>query len=180
LKKNKSMKYILIGVSTKYDDGMLVNDLIGKLATKFNVERLNHSYGNGMCVMVFETKLNFGKLKLSISEVMNKECPMYFLYKHDTKSSLTSLPDSYQGILDLDNNQIEGINMSNRSSELNSLMDLLNQINSGSDQFEVFNLFELEEKPTLDEILDKICESGYNSLSLSEKEFLSDYSKKIN
>jgi len=174
------MKYILIGVSTNYEDEMMVNDLIGKLATKFEIERLNHGYGNGMCFMVFETKLNFPKLKLSISEVMNKECPMYFLYKHDTKSSLTSLPDSYMGILDLDNIQIEGVHMSNRSSELNSLMDLLKQINSDSAQFEVFNIFEPEEKPTLDEILDKICESGYNSLSLSEKEFLTDYSKKIN
>lgn len=172
------MKYILIGISTKYDDHMSVNDLIGKLAMSFQIERMNHSYGNGMCMIIFETEERFGKLKMAVSEVMNKECPMYFLYKHDTKSSLTSIPDSYQGILDLGTPYC-GVNMSNRNGDLQSLMDIIKQINSEPGEFEVFNLFDVEEEPTLDEILDKICTDGYESLSLYEKEVLNTYSKNI-
>jgi hypothetical protein len=170
------MKYILMGISVKYDDEMLVNDLIGKIATKVKVERMNHTYGNGMCLIVFESKVNFGKLKLMVSEIMNLECPMYFLYKHDTKSSLTSIPDSYHNVLDLDN-PICGVSMVKKENDIIlDFIDFMKIINCDDmNDFEISP--EQKKEPTLDEILDKICESGYDSLSLSDKEILNNYSK---
>jgi len=172
------MKYILMGVSVKYDDEMSVNDLIGKIATKVKIEKINHTYGNGMCLMVFESKVNFGKLKLTVSKIMNLECPMYFLYKHDSKSSLTSLPDNYQHILDLDKHVSVDFSV---KSDLNFILKALSEV----ENVKFFDLLddscgEGDYLPTIDELLDKICESGYESLSLHEKSALENYSKKLN
>ena len=172
------MKYILMGVSVKYDDEMSVNDLIGKIATKVKIEKINHTYGNGMCLMVFESKVNFGKLKLTVSKIMNLECPMYFLYKHDTKSSLTSIPDSYQNLLDLDKHVSVDFSV---KSDLNSILKALSEV----ENVQFFDLLddgcgEVDYLPTIDELLDKICEFGYESLSLYEKSALENYSKKLN
>jgi hypothetical protein len=107
---------------------------------------------------------------------MNLECPMNILYKNDTKSSLTSIPDCYHTVLDLDN-PICGVSMVKKENDIIlDFIDFMKIINCDDmNDFEISP--EQKKEPTLDEILDKICESGYDSLSLSDKEILNNYSK---
>lgn len=174
------MKYVLICISSKYTNEMSANDLVAKIATKIDIERLNMGWGDGVCLLVLETKTKFNNLKKDISEIMNKECPMFFLYKNDTKSSLTSLPDSYQHILNLDDFTNVDFSLKN---EIKQLLDILYDFTINEDDFTCVDLLNEPNKqispPTIDDLLDKICESGYNSLSLYEKETLNTYSKNL-
>lgn len=172
------MKYILIGVSTKYTNEMSVNSLVGMLSLKVKIERANLGWGDGMCILVLESKTRFDKLKQSVFEIMTKECPMFFFFKHDSKTSLTSLPDNYQHILDLDKHVSVDFSV---KSDLNFILKALSEV----ENVKFFDLLddscgEGNYLPTIDELLDKICESGYESLSLHEKSALENYSKKLN
>jgi hypothetical protein len=173
------MKYILVGMSMKYSDEMEVNQLVGKLSQKIKIQRMNFGFGEGICVIHFETQVRFDKLKMEVSSVMSSESPIHFLLKNDSKTALISLPDSYSGILDLDKT-IGGVCMTEKKSDLKNFLELLREINQDNCIID-FEPTELGEEdlyiPTLDELLDKICQCGYDSLSLYEREVLNTYSK---
>ena len=173
------MKYILVGMSMKYSNEMEVNHLVGKLSQKIKIERMNFAFGDGISVIHFETQIRFDKLKMEVSKVMSSDCPVHFLFKNDSKMSLISLPDSYNGILDLDKT-IGGVCMTEKTSDLKNFLDLLKEINQDNCIIDFIpEESEGEELyiPSLDDLLDKICQCGYDSLSLYEREVLNTYSK---
>ena len=173
------MKYILVGMSMKYSNEMEVNHLVGKLSQKIKIERMNFAFGDGISVIHFETQMRFDKLKMEVSNVMSSDSPVHFLFKNDSKMSLISLPDSYNGILDLDKT-IGGVCMTEKTSDLKNFLDLLKEINQDNCIIDFIpEESEGEELyiPSLDDLLDKICQCGYDSLSLYEREVLNTYSK---
>ena len=70
--------------------------------------------------------------------------------------------------------------MTEKKSDLKNFLELLREINQDNCIID-FEPTELGEEdlyiPTLDELLDKICQCGYDSLSLYEREVLNTYSK---
>jgi hypothetical protein len=175
------MKYILVGMSTKYSNEMEINQLVGYLSQNIEIERINFGYGDGVCLIHFDTNMRFSKLKLEVSKIMMNESPIHFLFKNDTKTSFISLPDSYNGMLDLDKS-IGGVYLNEKPSELKNLLHFIKALNQESAIFDISDYVENDNDyiPELDDLLDKICQNGYNSLSLYEKEVLNTYSKNVN
>ena len=70
--------------------------------------------------------------------------------------------------------------MTEKTSDLKNFLDLLKEINQDNCIIDFIpEESEGEELyiPSLDDLLDKICQCGYDSLSLYEREVLNTYSK---
>ena len=120
------------------------------------------------CVIHLETDVTTDVIKSKIAEITEKFFCWYFLTEFPEKMTCNLKDDDARYLFDLDydvdEDEVEfdfNFIEEEEDDDDNDLVQML------KDKFSVKRI-----EPTLDEILDKISQSGYDSLSSEEKEFL--------
>jgi hypothetical protein len=148
--------------------------------------KLKFNYGNNSMIINFKTDLEFNELKEYVSEVISQIVNQYFLLNYSDKLSVSMPKDLYTHLFDLENESVDtdldireivpgkkGVGPNFSIFEKEFLLPL--PISGTTFGFTIFNPQEIiEEKSnyTIDDILDKINKSGYDSLTEEEKNFL--------
>jgi hypothetical protein len=183
------MKYLLF-VYGNYDEHPFVIKNIAKLLSEVSSTDVKYQFGGSGAIYHFTTVMKGSEVKKKISEPLQQLTAMYFMvpfnknvnfYFDDKKIEnhlfqTTDTPDNLSEIEPLE------YKLSELDGDLASLTnDLFIQNLSDFIGVDLNRLVEgienLKEKPTLNEILDKINECGFESLTETEKIILDEYSK---
>jgi hypothetical protein len=159
------MKKYQLAMFGNFESDVIFDEIGFSLQTILNLSQLEFKHNNGLLIWYFESEMD----KKTIRELMEinsswnfKLCVYSFIMgEYHTDKVENSNIDS-ERIINRDNNQVEDYLEEN--DEFVTL--LLNEIKGSTKQ------------PSLDELLDKICEEGIQSLTPYEKATLDNYSQK--
>lgn len=182
------MKYLLF-VYGNYDEHPFIPKNIAKLLTEVASFDVKYQFGKTGAIYHFSSLMKTNEIKKKISSPLQKLTAMYFMvpfnknvnfYFDDQKIQNHLLSDtvdtdklSDELKLDYTLNEIEDDIISVESDEfINDLSKFL-----GVDLSRFMEDEDCEEVPNLNDILDKINEYGIESLTLTEKIILDEYSK---
>lgn len=171
-------KYFLTVIGESKFNSEVLMDIGVALGTIVDSEYLNFNYGESFVMFHFESSVNKEDMFTYIKGVLFGISETFVLTEVSDKFSV-SLPTRMNFIFDLEKGNPEYIvnnifldededenDADNYNDEFSSIMDTLRR-----------NLQKAQPKISLDSLLDKINESGINSLSETEKKFLENYSK---
>jgi len=183
------MKYLLF-VYGNYDEHPFVIKNIAKLLTEVSSTDVKYQFGSSGAIYHFTTIMKISEVKKKISEPLQKLTAMYFMVPFNKNVNF------YIDDKKIENHLFSSTDTPDNLSEGNTLeynlSDLDKDLTSMTNDFFIQNLSEfigvdlnklvegmdnLEETPTLNEILDKINECGFESLTTTEKILLDEYSK---
>ena len=162
-------------------------------------EKLKYIFGSYHMVVNMDTDIPFDELKEFIYETLKSERFEYFLMPTSDKSSVKLPTEMAQHLFDLENNNenvhiftqenVEKIKMRDKQSD-DELGLIINYFLSNTEGL-TFDDVEMEEdedddplirkvrqksqRPTVDQLLEKIADEGMDSLSADEKQLLDEY-----
>ncbi len=162
-------------------------------------EKLKYIFGSYHMVVNMDTDIPFDELKEFIYETLKSERFEYFLMPTSDKSSVKLPTEMAQHLFDLENNNenvhiftqenVEKIKMRDKQSD-DELDLIINYFLSNTEGL-TFDDVEMEEdedddplirkvrqksqRPTVDQLLEKIADEGMDSLSVDEKQLLDEY-----
>ena len=162
-------------------------------------EKLKYIFGSYHMVVNMDTDIPFDELKEFIYETLKSERFEYFLMPTSDKSSVKLPTEMAQHLFDLENNNenvhiftqenVEKIKMRDKQSD-DELDLIINYFLSNTEGI-TFDDVEMEEdedddplirkvrqksqRPTVDQLLEKIADEGMDSLSADEKQLLDEY-----
>ena len=162
-------------------------------------EKLKYIFGSYHMVVNMDTDIPFDELKEFIYETLKSERFEYFLMPTSDKSSVKLPTEMAQHLFDLENNNenvhiftqenVEKIKMRDKQSD-DELDLIINYFLSNTEGLN-FDDVEMEEdedddplirkvrqksqRPTVDQLLEKIADEGMDSLSADEKQLLDEY-----
>lgn len=162
-------------------------------------EKLKYIFGSYHMVVNMDTDIPFDELKEFIYETLKSERFEYFLMPTSDKSSVKLPTEMAQHLFDLENNNenvhiftqenVEKIKMRDKQSD-DELDLIINYFLSNTEGL-TFDDVEMEEdedddplirkvrqksqRPTVDQLLEKIADEGMDSLSADEKQLLDEY-----
>jgi hypothetical protein len=196
------MKYILICIGDYSKDQ---NEVIQKIANEImpTVSSPTVKYYNNDLNLIyhFESTINFSDLKLLIDDAISPFVSMYFLTGCTPNMSLGMPQELYDYLFNLEDNNATPPDMTSISNQvievdeefMKSVKEIQDMILYDMQQIESTDDFDddcdddlarivrksknMEQVPTLDNLLDKIASNGMGSLTKEEKELLEQYSK---
>jgi hypothetical protein len=187
-KPKKDPSYMLFIFGDFVESENLTQELSTQLLTLVSSPFLKFTYGEYGIVFNFRSKEVFSELKEYIDMVLNDITDQYFLMEYD-KNFDVKMPKklkkdflSIDGEIKKEENKNGTINVEDFKKEINHnikaisfdfILPLLDP-NSLVQEEEKIEIIE----PTVDEILDKITETGIESLTEREKEILDNYGKR--
>ena len=162
-------------------------------------EKLKYIFGSYHMVVNMDTDIPFDELKEFIYETLKSERFEYFLMPTSDKSSVKLPTEMAQHLFDLENNNenvhiftqenVEKIKMRDKQSD-DELDLIINYFLSNTEGL-TFDDVDMEEdedddplirkvrqksqRPTVDQLLEKIADEGMDSLSVDEKQLLDEY-----
>ena len=162
-------------------------------------EKLKYIFGSYHMVVNMDTDIPFDELKEFIYETLKSERFEYFLMPTSDKSSVKLPTEMAQHLFDLENNNenvhiftqenVEKIKMRDKQSD-DELDLIINYFLSNTEGI-TFDDVDMEEdedddplirkvrqksqRPTVDQLLEKIADEGMDSLSADEKQLLDEY-----
>lgn len=162
-------------------------------------EKLKYIFGSYHMVVNMDTDIPFDELKEFIYETLKSERFEYFLMPTSDKSSVKLPTEMAQHLFDLENNNenvhiftqenVEKIKMRDKQSD-DELDLIINYFLSNTEGL-TFDDVEMDEdedddplirkvrqksqRPTVDQLLEKIADEGMDSLSVDEKQLLDEY-----
>lgn len=192
MEEEKEFNYILF-INGDFSLRKEIVDLIATQVSSFIVEDtyVKFMYDDSLIIMNFNSHLSFHTLLDAMSVILDRSYPNYFLIE-SPNNIYGNLPDDMKlNLFDVHNENID-FNFYQKKSENNDLEDnfLFNFTNEMDTNFflsedesnsllkKIFkDLGNTHNKPTLDELLEKIKDKGIDSLTKEEKITLDEYSK---
>ncbi len=157
--------------------------------------RLKFTYCDSSMILNFATDFDHNELKEIVLSAIGPLCNQYYLISHSDKMSVNMTKDLYEHLFNLDV-ETKDVNMDIRDEMPNkkgiggNFLDFEKEILLPLQEFSgpIIGVFKspINDEPKKDktimesiqEILDKIGETGYESLTNEEKDFLKTNSKK--
>lgn len=138
---------------------------------------LKFQHKNGVLLMHFGTEIDKDEVYEYIKGVLYGVIDTFILSEMSDKVSVFMPEDTSKHLFDLDNID-DDVNMRLEMGKV-----IFNQMNTDEDITDVYlpifleALSDLVKRPSLDQLLDKINNQGYSSLTQFEKDSLENYSK---
>jgi len=169
------MKYILFLFGKSDDQEVFVDKIAKFLSLSMKSDSVRFYFGDTAAVFTFETDFNLMNVTSHLDELFSKPEIIYFLLPYQTDKLSVKLDAITQTHLFGTDDDIiseeEFLNIIKERVEKNIIFE-----DEEDDEIDLCYSKKVKE-PSLDDILDKISDSGMNSLSENEKEILSKYSK---
>ena len=171
------MKYLLFvyGDYTEKDNHV---ELIAEFLTPNCVNNsIKFQHGPAGAIYHFESKIDPKKLGKFLENTITDLTAMFFLVPVTDEVMISVDDDIMSHLFNLSDNGDNVKNLFKTEENNEDFVDLVNKFALYMEQ-EVANLTKTQVEPlTLDEILDKILENGFENLTQNEKQLLHEYSK---
>lgn len=185
-------KYFLLMFARFGKNKKLLNDILGQFDNILSSNFLKFQEGEDFVIAHFETEETLKNLREYCSLVLDETVGNYILFPYNKNVSLSLPKDFKEHLLDLENDLFDIQNKTTNGDycefedEDEEDDDILSEIyrkNNKKHSLEhllntVFNT-PIEDEMSLDELLEKVQEKGFKSLTKKEKELLHGYSKRI-
>ena len=171
------MKYLLFvyGDYTEKDNHV---EIIAEFLTPNCVNNsIKFQHGPAGAIYHFESKIDPKKLGKFLENTITDLTAMFFLVPVTDEVMISVDDDIMSHLFNLSDNGSDVKNLFKTEENNEDFVDLVNKFALYMEQ-EVANLVKTQVEPlTLDEILDKILENGFENLTENEKQLLDEYSK---
>lgn len=171
------MKYLLFvyGDYTEKDNHV---ELIAEFLTpNCDNNSIKYQHGPAGAIYHFESKIDPKKLGKFLENTITDLTAMFFLVPVTDEVMISVDDDIMSHLFDLSDNRSDVKNLFKTEENNEDFVDLVNKFALYMEQ-EVGNLTKTQVEPlTLDEILDRILENGFENLTDNEKQQLNEYSK---
>ena len=168
------MKYILFLFGKSDNQEIFVEKVAQFLSTAMQSDSVRFYFGDSAAVFTFQTDLNLKNVTSNLDELFSKPQVIYFLLPYQTDKMSVKLDAITQThLFGTDDDVISDNEL------LKIIKDRIenNLIFDDEDEYDDPCLINKVKEPSLDEILDKISESGLSSLSDIEIKILNEYAK---
>lgn len=167
------MSHLLFAFGDYKENEKPLNLLI-ELVSQISYKEVKYQYGDAGVIVRFSSKLENQQLSDYLNDNILKLTAMFFVFKENLDMIVSLDENIYSHLFGEDYETPENVSFSDNLSDFES--------DSGIDIRKIFEILEknrkVEEKRlTLDELLDKINEVGFNNLTDHEKYLLEIYSK---
>ncbi len=167
------------------DNESFITDVSYQLITVVSSKFMKFNYGEFGMVINFRTKETFEDLKEYVDMCMNEVVEQYFLMEVTSNIDIKMDQKLKRDFLNIDGvkkpTKTKGVSKDDLSDEkkkrISGMMEFIFPLTEDVLKFP-FNREEKKEKPTVDQILDKISEKGIESLTEEEKQILDNYGKR--
>ena len=185
--KSQDKRYMLFIFGDFTEMEKFIEDISYQLITVVSSEYLKFNYGEFGVVLHFRTKELFMELKEYVDMCLNGVVEQYFLMEATENVDIKMERKLKRDFLNIDGvkkeTKTKGVQKDELSDEkkkrMNNIMEFIFPLTEDM----IKNPFlkeEKKEKPTVDQILDKISEKGIESLTEEEKQILDNYGKREN
>ena len=194
--QEKSKPYMLFIFSEFQKESTILKDIPLQLSPISSSKYLKYNYTDSTVVCNFESNLPFEDLREFIDSTIGLIVEQWYLFEHPDKMAV-HIPDTLKlNLFDLETENMRYEKMPNKQDddEMLKIMDyFLQNSMKNFDKDEIDNMFYNEEdslinelklkknvtfvKPTLDELLEKVKESGVDKLTKYEKQILDEYAR---
>lgn len=174
------MKYLMFiyGENNLFNAEQITNKIGEEIQPVVNSEQIKFIYGDGSAVFHFGANLNFEEMSIYCDLIFEElDGIMYILIPFEGKVSSNAGKERIDHLLKI-NTKID--DQKNRLHEYNDEMfDMFINLINTPNPTEIFMEYKVEEvcNMTLDELLDKINDTGLGSLTDIEMKKLEEYSK---
>jgi hypothetical protein len=185
-------KYLLFLFAKHEQQEKLIKIIAEEIKDITDNSDVNFFYGDESVIYSFDSSVNLKDLQSFFKLLLSTNGLVYFFFPFDSENTTYFLPlNAEKHILNTDKmsefSDISSDDFAQAQKLFFSQLISDEEVNSNKFQFSKFEedeekLFDVKtnlEPISLDELLDKINEKGYNSLSKSEKKLLNHYSNKI-
>jgi hypothetical protein len=185
--KSQDKRYMLFIFGDFTEMEKFIEDISYQLITVVSSEYLKFNYGEFGVFLHFRTKELFMELKEYVDMCLDGVVEQYFLMEATENVDIKMERKLKRDFLNIDGvkkeTKTKGVQKDELSDEkkkrMNSMMEFIFPLTEDM----IKNPFlkeEKKEKPTVDQILDKISEKGIESLTEEEKQILDNYGKREN
>jgi len=183
--ESEGKQYMLFMCGDFADNESFITDVSYQLITVVSSKFMKFNYGEFGMVINFRTKETFEDLKEYIDMCMNEIVEQYFLMEVTSNTDIKMDQKLKRDFLNIDGvkkpTKTKGVSKDDLSEEkkkrIRGMMEFIFPLTEDMIKFP-FNREEKKEKPTVDQILDKISEKGIESLTEEEKQILDNYGKR--
>jgi len=179
------MQYITI-ILGDFSDTKIARETAMIITPIVDSQNLNYSSSNDVMILCFESSISQTEVYDYISAALYGEVNGIFVSKTDNMSVYIQ-PESFKHLFGESGTNVDtnvSIDMQKVKDGLEGLSpyDLLEFTTEEDDNIDEIQKIITESKtktqiPTIDDLLDKICEKGYDSLTSNEKKLLQKLSK---
>ena len=182
---SEGKQYMLFMFGDFADNETFVNDVSYQLITVVCSKFMKFNYCEFGMVINFRTKETFQDLKEYVDMCMNEIVEQYFLMEVTSNIDIKMEQKLKRDFLNIDGvkkpTKTKGVSKDDLTEEkkkrISGMMEFIFPLTGDEIKFP-FNREEKKEKPTVDQILDKISEEGIESLTEEEKQILDNYGKR--
>jgi len=183
--ESEGKQYMLLMFGDFADNETFVTDLSYQLVTVVSSKFMKFNYGEFGMVINFRTKETFEDLKEYVDMCMNEVVEQYFLMEVTSNIDIKMEQKLKRDFLNIDGvkkpTKTKGVSKDDLSEEkkkrISGMMEFIFPLTEDMIKFPFYRE-EKKEKPTVDQILDKISEKGIESLTEEEKQILDNYGKR--
>lgn len=169
-------KYILTIIGS-FEDEKMCQDLVLSLTPIVDTPHMKFQHTNGILVLHFGSEVSKSEIFDYVGGILFGITEAYILTELHDNMTLSMPKEIKEHLLDLDNST-EDAEMKIDMNRIKKNLDFMEE--EDDDDFVALLLGEknnLFKKPSLDQILDKMIEKGYDKLTEFEKDILKGYSK---
>lgn len=170
------MKRFLLIIFGNFTDITICQEVALSLSPLVDSPHLKFQFSKGACIFHFATEATQSDIYDYISSIVyNDEIP-FILTEMNDNVSVSMKQNVYEHLMNLKSDEGSDLKLKGNmfTPDVSHIVnDELEEDNLAS----LLNLIDNQHKPTLNSILDKITEKGFESLTEYEKDVLSDYSK---
>jgi hypothetical protein len=171
------MDFILFIFAKHKNQDHFVDTICNSLSETLRPDIIKYYYGDESLIITFNSKKDFDTLKKIVGGIFDNNNIVYILLPYTTDNmSVNMVSDVYNNLFGdeipvINENIFDFTPKANQNEFLEVFKDLF-------EEYDNVTLTELKPKQkTLNEILDKITEVGFDNLTQEEKDQLSKYSK---
>lgn len=175
--------YILFIYGSVKNQDTFVKNVCNRILKVIDNTTINYYYGNESMIIVLKTSKNLTDLSDNINLIFKKSPNIVYLllpFEHD-KMSYKMTEEASEHLFGTEIKEEKPTEDSYNSNNIGDFLEFLTEIGKDFDvdicdiKIEVVDL--PEKKLSLDDILDKINQNGYENLTEIEKKQLEEYSK---
>ena len=169
-------KYILTIIGS-FEDEKMCQDLVLSLTPIVDTPHMKFQHTNGILVLHFGSEVSKSEIFDYVGGILFGITEAYILTELHDNMTLSMPKEIKEHLLDLDNST-EDAEMKIDMNRIKKNLDFMEE--EDDDDFVALLLGEknnLFKKPSLEQILDKMIEKGYDKLTEFEKDILKGYSK---
>ena len=178
-------KYFLILFAKFGKNKKLLNDILCQFETVLSSNFLKYQEGDDFVITHFETEESLKNLKEFCGYVLDNTVENYILFPNNKNVTLSLPNDMREHLLDLESNTLNIDSDDFESDEDDDDDDdILSEIYRKHGKLNpveqlLISISDIQPQQSLDELLEKVQNKGFKSLTKKEKELLYDYSKRI-